>query len=141
MNYILNDTIEVCRIKYLRSLEFRCAYNNNFTNMENNEEVFITITLGYMEYRSQFYGLSKQIKNAKTNCFRFSETVKLTTKSDSNLSNINICYELKLPKPVMQRSFFKKISQNLDYAKSHCNARNNLFHFACRRWILCEQSL
>ena len=48
--------------------------------MENNEEVILSITLRYMKYNSQFYGLSKEITNARKNCFRYSELVKLTKK-------------------------------------------------------------
>ena len=33
----------------------------------------------------------------------------------------------------MHRRFFKKLSQNRDYVQTHCNNRNNPFHFACRK--------
>ena len=34
----------------------------------------------------------------------------------------------------MHRQFFKVISQNPEYVKTHCNDRNNPFHFAIRKW-------
>ena len=52
---------------------------------------FLSSTLGYMKYKSQSYGLSKKIKNARLNCLRFSEIVKLTIKIDSSLSIIYMC--------------------------------------------------
>ena len=60
--------------------------------MENNEEFILSNSLGYMIYDSQFYGLSKEIKNARKNCFRFSEIVKLTIKTDSSISIVSICF-------------------------------------------------
>ena len=35
-------------------------------------------------------GFSKKIKNARNNCSRFGEVVKLTIKIDSSISNLNI---------------------------------------------------
>ena len=36
--------------------------------------------------------------------------------------------------PMCHRQFFRKRSQSHDYVQTHCNARNNPFHFACRKW-------
>ena len=59
VSYALNDTIKDCENKYFLSFENRCAYDIKFTNMENNEEVISTIIIGYMKFKSQFYGLKK----------------------------------------------------------------------------------
>ena len=48
--------------------------------MENNEQVFVTIIIGYMKFKSQFYGVNKKIRNAQQNGFKFDEIVKLTKK-------------------------------------------------------------
>ena len=45
LNFILNDTIEGCRKKYLQSFQYRCVYVIKLRNMENNEEVFLLVTL------------------------------------------------------------------------------------------------
>ena len=37
------------------------------------------------------------------------------------------------------RQFFRILSQNQEYVKTHFNDSNNLFHFACRGWILYNQ--
>ena len=42
---------------------------------------------------------------------------------------------------IMQRQFFKAISQNPEYVKTHCHDSNIPFHFACRKWILKDSSL
>ena len=52
----------------------------NFVFMEKIGEVFPSITVGYMKDKAQFYGLSTKVKNARENCFKFSEVVKLTNK-------------------------------------------------------------
>ena len=44
--------------------------------MENEEEVILTITIGYMKFKSQFYGLNGKIKNAPKNRFRFSDIME-----------------------------------------------------------------
>ena len=89
--YILNDTLKNCRNTSFDSFVYRCVYDIKFRKIENNEEVFSSITLGFMKYKSQFYGLIKKIRNARKACFRFSGRVKSTIKFDSSLSNINVC--------------------------------------------------
>ena len=63
MNYILSDTVKDCRIKYFLSFEKRCLLDIRFSKMENIEEVKITITLGYMKFKYQFYRLNKKNRN------------------------------------------------------------------------------
>ena len=63
------------------------------------------------------------------------QTNKLTIKVYSNLPFINIYYFLKLQIPIMLHQFFKIISQNPDYVKSHCNDRIIPFRFAICSWI------
>ena len=92
VNFILIDTIKDCRSKYFHTFEYSCVYDIKFTNMENSEEVILSITLEFMKYKSQFYRFSKKIKNARNNGLILIETVKLTIKIDSSLSNLNICY-------------------------------------------------
>ena len=48
--------------------------------MENNEEVISTIIIGFMKFKSDFYGISKKIKNALENGFRFNEIVEVAKK-------------------------------------------------------------
>ena len=63
-------------------------------------------------------------------------SVNVSEKSYSNLSHINIHYYLKHRIPIMQRQFFKILSQNhRDYVQTHCNDRNDPFHLACQTWI------
>ena len=60
VNYLLNDTINDCRKKYFHSFEHKCVYGIKFENFTTIKEVVLTITLGYMELKSQIYGLSKK---------------------------------------------------------------------------------
>ena len=68
-----------------------------------------------MKHKSQFYGISKKIKNAGKNRFKFSEIVKVTIKSNSIMKNMNICYFLKISIPKMHKQSFKNFlkSQNM----------------------------
>ena len=68
-----------------------------------------------------------------------SEIENVTIKSDSSMSNVNICYYLKLPMPIMYKQFFRIVSRNPECVKTLCFDRNNPFHFACRRWIINQQ--
>ena len=53
--YMLIDTIKFCRKICFQSFEFRCVYNIKYINMENNEEVILTTTIGYLKFKSHFY--------------------------------------------------------------------------------------
>ena len=76
VNYILIDTVKDCRKKNNHSFEYRCVYVIKFQNMENNEDVFLPITLEYKKFKSRYYGLSKKIKNARKNGFYFLFSMK-----------------------------------------------------------------
>ena len=91
MNYKLNDTINDFKLKYFQLFEYKCVIGVKVLNMENNAEVFLTITYGHMKIKTQFYRLNRKIKNALKNGLRFNEIVKFTIINDSSLSNINIC--------------------------------------------------
>ena len=82
------------------------------------------------------FELNKKLTVARRNCFIFNQKNKLTIKIHSNLSNTNIHYYLKLRIPIMHRQFFRKPSQNREFAQTHCNDLNNPFPFACRKWYL-----
>ena len=85
--------------------------------MKKNEEVVLSITLGFTKYKSQFYGWIKNIKNAGNNGFIFNQIVKLTIIFDSNISNINICHYLKFPIPIMHRNFSRILSPKSKHEK------------------------
>ena len=102
MNYILYDTIKVC------------GNDNTFTTMEKIEEVVLTNFIGYMKFKSQFYGLNKEIKTAWKKGFTSSEIVKVTIKIDSILSKIDICVYSKRPIPIMHREISRMISRKPD---------------------------
>ena len=78
---------------------------------------YFFITLEYMKFKSQFYGLTKKIKNARNNGFIIREIVNLTINVDSSLSITNICYYLKLTVPIMLRELFTKYHENQNIEK------------------------
>ena len=107
INYKLNDTIKGCRKNCFHSFEYRCVYVIKFTNIRNSEKTFLKISIEYMEFKSQFYGLSKKVRNASNIGFIFNQIVKLTIKISSSLSNINICFYLKHRIPIMHRQLLE----------------------------------
>ena len=42
------------------------VYDIKFKNFTNNEEVNLTISIAFIEFKSQFYGLSKKIEMQDT---------------------------------------------------------------------------
>ena len=135
IDYFFDDIVEGCRNKYFQTIENRLVYDIKLTKIFNNEEVNFTITHRSIEFETEFYGLNKKMKNARRNGFIFIHINNLTIKVYSNLSNINICFYLKNRIPVCHRQFFKILSQNPEYVKTHCNDLNILFLFACRMWF------
>ena len=85
VNYILNDTTKDCRKKNFHSSGDRCVDNIKFINMGNNVEVVLTLSIGFVEFKLQIFGLIEKIKNARKNCCKLSEIVKLTIKIDSSI--------------------------------------------------------
>ena len=85
------------------------------------------------------YELNKKLKLAQQKGFIFNQINKLTIKFYSHLRHINISYYLKFPIPMGHRQFFKVLSQNRDYVRTHCNDINNTFYFACWKWYFDNQ--
>ena len=134
IDYLLDDVIKDCRKNYFHTFEYKLVYDINFTNISNNEEVNLIITHKSMEFKTEFYGLNKKIKNARQNGFVFNQINNFKIKIYSNLSYINIHYHLRLGAPPLHRQFFIKLLKNRDYIQTHCNNPRNPFHFACRQW-------
>ena len=82
------------------------------------------------------YEINKKLTAARQNGFKFNQINTLTKKFYSHLRYIDISYYLKSQIPMCLRQFFRIISQNRDYVEKFSTDRNNLFHFACRKWIL-----
>ena len=134
IDYILDDAIKDCRKKYFHSFKYRITCNLSFKKISNNEEVNFAVTHRSMEFKTEFYGLNKKIKNARENGYIFNQINNFKIGIYSNLSNINIHYHLRLGASPLHRQFFKMLSRNRDCINTHCNDLNNPFHFACRQW-------
>ena len=92
INFFIHLKIDVCVIK-------------NLSKWKKNEVKTFTITHGYRSFKFEFHGLKKTI--CTKNASKFDELVKLTIKTDSGLSHINISYDLKVPIPKTHRDFFR----------------------------------
>ena len=141
IDYILKDVIKDCRINYFHTFEYKIVYDINFTNISNNEEVNLIITHNSNEFKTEFYGLNKQIKNARRNNFVFNQINNFKIEIYSNLSNINAHYHLLLGASPLHRQFFKHLLKNPDYIRNHCNDLNNSFNFKCFRWYRYNQGI
>ena len=80
------------------------------------------------------FELNKKLTVARLRGYIFNQINKLTIKICSDLSKINTRYYLKHRIPIMHRQFSKEISQNRENIQTHCNNRNNPFHFAFCKW-------
>ena len=134
IDFLLDDVIKDCRRNYFHTFEYKIVYDINFTNISNNEEVNLTITHKSMEFKTEFYGLNKKIKNARRNGFIFDQINNFKIEIYSNLSYINIHYHLTLGTSPLHYRFFINLLKHRDYIQTHCNDINNPFHFACRQW-------
>ena len=63
------------------NFDYRCVYDNSFIKMKNRKEILLTIAHGYLQFKSEFYGLNKKNKKAQKNTFKFVELMKLTIKN------------------------------------------------------------
>ena len=68
--------------------------------------------------------------------YLFNEIKKITIKTYSNQSNMNIHYCLKPQIPIMHRQFFKKCSQNREFVNTFSADLNNPFLFGIRKWMI-----
>ena len=121
-----------CHNKDFYTFKYRCTYHNKFTNFGNNDAFNLTIS----DKNMGLYELNKKLKTARQRGFIFNQIHKITIKNYSSLSKINIMYYLKHQIPIMHRKFFRITSHNPNYIRNHCNDRNNLLHFACRKWMI-----
>ena len=129
---LIDNSIRDCHNKYFHTFDHICEYDLNFKNITNIETVNFTLSDKCMG----MYELNKKLTIARGNGFIFKQINKLTIKSYSNLSKINIQYHLRLGASPLHRQFFIKISKNRDYIQTFCNDRRNPFNFACRQWYL-----
>ena len=127
---IYDNCIRDCHYKYFHTFGHICVYDIKLTHIGNNEIINLTIS----DKNMSFYELNKKFKIGGENGFIINQINKLWIKIYSILSPINIHYYVKHRIPKMHRRFFKKLSQNPDYVKTHCNDRSNSVQCACRKW-------
>ena len=108
IDFLLDDIIKDCRNKNFHTFDCRHVYDIKFLNISNNEQINFTITHRSIEFKSEFYGLNKRVKNGRRNGLIVSQINKLTIKIYGKLSNINIQYYLTFRIPIMHRQFLKK---------------------------------
>ena len=120
-----------CHNKYFHTFRYVCIYDIKLTNITNNDIINIIIS----DESLGLYELNKKLTIARQRGFKFNQLNKLTIKIYSHQRYINISYYLKHRIPIMHRQFFKILSRNRDYVETHCNDRNNPFHFACQTLI------
>ena len=120
-----------CQNKYFHTFKYVCIYDIKLTNIRNNEQIKISLS----DESLSLYELNKKLTIARQRGFILNQINKLTMKIFSHQRYKNISYYLKHRIPIMHRQFFKILSRNRDYVQTHCDDRNNPFHFACQTWI------
>ena len=129
---LIDNSIRDCHNKYFHTFDHICEYDSNFTNITNSESVKFTIS----DKNIGLYELNKKLTIPRQNGYIYNQIKNFKIKIYSNLSNINIHYDLRLGASPLHCKFFIKKSQNRDYIQAHCNNCRNPFHFACRQWYL-----
>ena len=128
---IIDNCYRDCHNKFFHTFKYVCIYDIKLANITNNEIINITIS----DESLGLYELKIKLTIARQRGFILNQINKLTIKIYSHQRYINISYYLKHRIPIMHRQFFKILSRNRDYVETHCNDRNNPFHFACQKWI------
>ena len=128
---IIDGCYRDCHCKYFHTFKYVCIYDIKLTNITKNEKINISLS----DESLGLYELNIKLTIARQRGFILNQINKLTIKIYSHQRYINISYYLKHRIPKMHRQFFKKLSQNNDYVQTHCNDRNNPFHFAYQKWI------
>ena len=128
---IIDSCYRDCHNKYFHTFKYVCIYDIKLSNITNNEIINISISADSMN----LFELNKKLTLARRRGFRFLQLNKLTIKIYSHQRYINISYYLRHRISIMHRQFFEIRSRNRDYVQTHCNDRNNPFHFACQTWI------
>ena len=129
--YQIDKCFRDCHNSFFHNFKYECIYDIKLTNFTNNEIIKLTISGKSMNLCE----LNKNLTVGRQNGFMFNQINKLTIKFCSHLRFINISYYLKFQVPMCHRQFFKLISQNREYVENFCNDTENLFHFACQKWI------
>ena len=72
------------------------------------------------------------------NKYKFKEVNKITIKFQEKISDVNICYFLKLPLPTsaIERMCYKKIVNSEEYINTYCYSNHTKFADKCTRWFL-----
>ena len=63
VDHTLDKVIETVEIKFFHTIEFICVYDIEIIGNTNNEEVNLAITPGYMNFKTEIFGLNE--KNQK----------------------------------------------------------------------------
>ena len=128
---INNKGYRDCYNNYYITFEYECVYDLNFTNINDNETVNVTLS----DKNLGMYELNKKLTLSQKRGFKFNQINIFKIKIYSNIIYMNIDYRLKLSiTPPLYYNFFRKIAHNYNFIQTHCNDLNNPFHFGCRQW-------
>ena len=128
---IIDNCYRDCHNKYFNTFKYVCLYDIELTNITNNEKIKMSLS----DESMNLFELNEKLTLARQRGFILNQINKLTIKIYSHQRFINISYYLKHRIPIMHRQVFIKLLKNRDYVQTHCNDRNNPFHFACQIWI------
>ena len=134
-DFLIVNCVRDCYINCFHTFEYSCIYNNNSTKTRNTD----IIILPFPGEGFGLYGLNKKLRIARQRGCILNQINTLTTKCFSYLSEINIHYYLKILIPIMHRQLFRMLSQNPEYAKTHCIEFINTFHSAICNWMIKQE--
>ena len=113
---IIDEVVRDCHNKNFHTFEYSGLYDINIANIANTEITDLTT----VDKSMNFYKLNGKLKNDRKKGFIFNQINKLTIKINSNLSNVNKHYYIKIRITILHRQIFRLISHNQDYVKTIC---------------------
>ena len=117
IDFVFGNRARDCYIKYFHTFKLRCIYNIEMLNGNYVNGIFSGKNLKKIVRENGFIQ-------------------KIETTIYSNSSNLSICKCLKFRLLMMHRQFFRILSHNSEHVQNYCNDRKNPFQFACREWML-----
>ena len=76
VGYSLEKVIEDSNKKHFHTFIYRYVCDIEVTNITNNQKNTLNIRHDCLEFKFEYYGLNKKIKNARNKGFKFNQIIK-----------------------------------------------------------------
>ena len=132
---IFESFIRGCHNIHFHTIEYKCVYDINLTNTGNIEIVNLRIA----DKSMNLYELKENLKLLDNKILYLIEKISKKQKLFKAIKYKHMSL-FKITNTNKAKIFLRKKSRKPEYIKTFCNGSINPFHFACRRWALCNQT-